>query len=232
MLGHDVEYTFEAGRPDSISKEKLEVLKKHGVNRISINPQSMNEVTLQRIGRSHSEDDVFKAFEVVRSIGFDNINTDIILALPGEGPAEVGRTAEKIRQLAPDSLTVHSLAIKRAAAMTRSMLPEDLTEEDTERMVRCITDLANDLEMKPYYMYRQQNMAGNLENVGYAREGKESLYNVVIMEEVQDIIALGAGASSKFIYKDGRIERAINVKSINDYISRNDEMIERKRRLL
>ncbi len=232
VLGHDVEYTFEAGRPDSISKEKLEVLKKHGVNRISINPQSMNEVTLQRIGRSHSEDDVFKAFEVVRSIGFDNINTDIILALPGEGPAEVGRTAEKIRQLAPDSLTVHSLAIKRAAAMTRSMLPEDLTEEDTERMVRCITDLANDLEMKPYYMYRQQNMAGNLENVGYAREGKESLYNVVIMEEVQDIIALGAGASSKFIYKDGRIERAINVKSINDYISRNDEMIERKRRLL
>ena len=101
-----------------------------------------------------------------------------------------------------------------------------------ERMAGSVVALADDMEMKPYYMYRQQNMAGNLENVGYAKKGKESLYNIVIMEEVQDIIAMGAGASSKFIYENGRIERAINVKSINDYISRNDEMIERKRRLL
>ena len=228
----DIEYTFEAGRPDSISKEKLEVLKKYGVNRISINPQSMNEDTLQRIGRNHSEEDIFKAFEIARDMGFDNINTDIILALPGEGPAEVEKTAEKIRRLAPDSLTVHSLAIKRAAVMTRDVFAETLTGEDMERMAGSVVALADDMEMKPYYMYRQQNMAGNLENVGYAKKGKESLYNIVIMEEVQDIIAMGAGASSKFIYENGRIERAINVKSINDYISRSDEMIERKRRLL
>ena len=232
VLGKDIEYTFEAGRPDSISKEKLEILKIYGVNRISINPQSMNEETLQRIGRDHTEEDVFKAFEIARNMGFDNINTDIILALPGEGPADVNKTAEKIRRLAPDSLTVHSLAIKRAAVMTRDVFAETLTGEDMERIAGSIADRADDMEMKPYYMYRQQNMAGNLENVGYAKKGKESLYNIVIMEEVQDIIAMGAGASSKFIYENGRIERAINVKSINDYISRNDEMIERKRRLL
>ncbi len=226
------EFTVEAGRPDSFTRGKLEVLKRYGVNRISVNPQSMNEDTLKRIGRGHSEEDVYKAFELARGLGFDNINADIILALPGEGPEDVMETLEKISRLDPESITAHALAIKRAAAMTRDMLSEGLTKEDMEKMTGYVSEIAEGLGMHPYYMYRQQNMAGNLENTGFAKKGKESLYNIVIMEEVQDIIALGTGASSKFIFDNGRIERAINVKSLKDYIERNDEMIERKRRLL
>ena len=227
-----LEFTVEAGRPDAFTKAKLKLLKEKGVTRISVNPQSMNEATLKRIGRNHTTEDVRDAFKLARDLGFDNINTDIILALPGEGPKEVAETAEEIRALAPESLTVHSLAIKRAAAMDNKSLPSDLTAEDMEKMTAETVRLADELEMQPYYMYRQQNMAGNLENVGYAKEGRECLYNIVIMEEVQDIIALGCGASSKFIFDDGRIERAVNVKSLKDYIERTDEMIERKRRLL
>lgn len=230
---NDREFTVEAGRPDSITPARLKVLKDEGVNRISVNPQTMNDETLKLIGRDHTASDVERAFYLVRESGFDNINMDIILGLPGEGKEHVMYTAERIRRLGPDSLTVHSLAVKRAAGLNiKRDEYSHLRPENSGEIMAVTADLAKEMDMHPYYMYRQQNMAGNFENVGYARAGKESLYNIVIMEEVQDILAVGAGASSKFLMPGNRYERAINVKSVRDYIDRTDEMVQRKRRLL
>ncbi len=227
------EFTVEAGRPDSITREKLEVMKRHGVGRISINPQTMNDDTLALIGRRHSVSQVEETFALAREAGFDNINMDIIIGLPSEDESKVANTLERIKALAPESLTVHSLAIKRAAALNiwrdrykdMSLLNSDEIMELTQRCSR-------ELGMSPYYMYRQKNMAGNFENVGYSKSGKECIYNILIMEEKQTIIACGAGASTKAVMEcaDGstRIERVENVKDITNYCSRIDEMIKRK----
>ncbi len=229
----ETEFTVEAGRPDSITADRLQVLKDEGINRISVNPQTMNDETLRLIGRNHTASDVEKAFFMAREFGFNNINMDIILGLPGETKEHVRHTSDSILRLKPDSLTVHCLAIKRASGLNiKREEYEHLQPENTRDIIRITEELAKGLGMNPYYMYRQQNMAGNFENVGYAKEGKESLYNIVIMEEVQDIIAVGAGASSKFIMPGNRYERAINVKSVSDYIERTDEMINRKYSLL
>ena len=228
-----LEYTVEAGRPDSISYEKLEVLRSHGVNRISVNPQTMNEETLKLIGRAHSAPDTIRAFEMARQAGFDNINMDIILGLPGEGLKEVGRTLSAIGELRPDSLTVHSLAVKRASRLTREILEARMSDQDADRgefrgysldnsgelMDQAIA-AAEHMGMAPYYLYRQKNMRGNLENTGFALPGKECLYNILIMEELQSIAAFGAAASTKEVYEDGRIERSINAKDVNLYIQR------------
>ena len=228
------ELTVEAGRPDSVTVQKLEVLKKHGVDRISINPQTMNDKTLEIIGRRHSATQVEEAFKLARSVGFDNINMDIILGLPGEGINELRYTLDKIKELKPESLTVHSLAIKRAAALNiwREKY-EDLKFENSDETVSLAQKYAGDIGCMPYYMYRQKNMAGNLENVGYSVPGKECIYNILIMEEKQTIIAMGAGASTKAVFDadqpSPRIERVENVKDLTSYISRIDEMIERKR---
>ena len=228
------EFTVEAGRPDSIDLEKLQILKKHGVNSISINPQTMNDKTLKLIGRHHTRGDLIKAFSLARNCGFENINMDIILGLPQEGKEEVVRTLREIISLNPDCFTVHSLAIKRAARLnTEKKKYESLSIDNDLDLMEMASEAANKMDMLPYYMYRQQNMAGNLENVGFAKLGKESLYNILIMEEIQPIIALGAGASSKFIYDNNgrpgkRIERAENVKDVDEYINRIDEMILRK----
>lgn len=227
------EFCVEAGRPDSITDVKLEILKKMGVNRISVNPQTINQKTLDLIGRSHTSEDFYKGFEMARQAGFDNINTDIILGLPGEGEAEIKNTLTAIEHLEPDSLTVHSLAIKRAAKLnTESDSYIDHIRNNSQELIDMTSGLAERLGMSPYYMYRQQNMAGNFENTGYARPGKESLYNIVIMEDVQDILAVGAGASSKFMMGDNRFERAVNVKDVKNYIERTDEMITRKKSYL
>ena len=225
-----LEFTVEAGRPDSITREKLLMLKKHGVGRISINPQTMQEETLKRIGRKHTVSQVKEAFALARELGFENINMDFIVGLPGETIEEVTDTMKQVKALDPDSITVHSLAIKRAARLrTKAEEFAHLETENTWETIALTRDCAKEMGMEPYYLYRQKNMAGNFENVGYAKAGKEGLYNVLMMEELQTIVAAGAGASTKITYPDeNRIERIENVKDLKSYIERIDEMIERK----
>ena len=230
-----LEFTVEAGRPDSITKEKLRVLKEAGVNRISVNPQTMNEETLVRIGRKHTVLQTVSAYELARAEGFDNINMDIILGLPGEGMKEIRKTMDEIIKLKPDSLTVHSLAIKRSARMAGLMLEgEDFSSLGLDRnpvkMMEAAYSGAKELSLKPYYLYRQKNIAGNLENVGFAREGKYGIYNILMMEEVQSIAAVGAGTVSKKVLP-GDIQRCDTAKDIGLYMDGIDEMIERKQKL-
>lgn len=225
------EYTVEAGRPDSITEAKLSVIKQHPVTRISINPQTMNQKTLDIIGRKHTVEDIRHSFVMARRLGFDNINMDLIVGLPGEELPEVEVTLREVTALDPDSITVHSLAIKRAARL--NMFKDEykeMTFVNNQEIMRMTVAAAASAGMSPYYLYRQKNMAGNLENVGYAKPGKEGIYNILIMEEKQSILALGAGASTKFVCRD-RIERTENVKDIKNYISRIDEMIERKKQM-
>ena len=226
------EFTVEAGRPDTITKEKLQVLRQFPVDRISVNPQTMNQETLDRIGRKHTVEETRTAFAAARDAGFTNINMDLIVGLPGEGEKEVARTLEEIRKLSPDSLTVHSLALKRA---TRLHLFRDAYEEESfvnsERIMDMTEACAADLGMTPYYLYRQKNIAGNFENVGYAREGKACLYNILIMEQRQTILGAGSGASTKLIHENGtRVDRVENVKDLQQYLTRIEEMTERKRK--
>lgn len=231
-LSHIVEYTVEAGRPDSITEEKLKVLKAHGVSRISVNPQTMNQKTLDIIGRRHTVSQVEEAFRLARQVGFDNINMDIILGLPGEGEAEVRETIERIMLLSPDSLTVHSLAVKRASALSEWIEKNGYeTMINTGETMEIAAKAAASMNMKPYYLYRQKNMAGNFENTGYAKEGCYGIYNILIMEELEPIVALGPGSVSKVITKDGRLVRSDNVKDVALYIESIDEMIKRKEEL-
>lgn len=224
------EYTVEAGRPDTITREKLKIMKKHNVGRISINPQTLNDETLRVIGREHSTDMFLNAFDMARQEGHNNINTDIILGLPGEGVKEVEKTLKGIYGLNPESLTVHTLAVKRASRLKETLESYELTRLDSmESMLSLASEYAEAMDMHPYYMYRQKNMVGNFENVGYSKVGYECIYNVQIMEERQTILALGAGGSTKLVNSEtNQIERIFNVKSVDDYINRIDEMIERK----
>ncbi|MCR1850556.1 coproporphyrinogen dehydrogenase HemZ [Paraclostridium sordellii] len=224
------EFTVEAGRPDTITKEKLEVMKKHNVTRISINPQTMNDETLVKIGRDHNVNDIVDCFKLARSLGFDNINMDIILGLVDENLDMVRNTLEKIKELNPESLTVHTLAIKRASTLKENLDKYELTRyEEMIKMIELSMKYAKDMGLNPYYMYRQKHMLGNLENIGYAKEGFECIYNIQIMEEKQSNLAVGAGAISKYVYVDeDRIERTDNVKNVELYIERIEEMIERK----
>ncbi|MGN0383084.1 MAG: coproporphyrinogen dehydrogenase HemZ [Eubacterium sp.] len=228
------EITVEAGRPDSITKEKLIAIKSCGVTRISINPQTMKQETLDLIGRHHTIEQVKEAFALARECGFNNINMDLILGLPDETYTDVKHTIEQICELEPESITVHALAIKRAAKL--NIYKEDyknLHREISNEMVTLMAEYAANMNMEPYYLYRQKNMTGNLENIGYAKAGCEGVYNILIMEEKQPIIALGAGSVSKFVFPDGyRIERIENVKNVDLYIERIDEMIARKKSFL
>ena len=229
---HLQEFTVEAGRPDSITREKLQVLRNHHISRISINPQTMNQKTLDIIGRKHTVEETVEAFWLARSLGFDNINMDLIVGLPGEGKEEVQHTMEEISKLDPDSVTVHSLALKRAARL--NLFKEEYQEisfQNSSEIMDMTARYCQEKGLTPYYLYRQKNMAGNFENVGYAKEGKAGIYNILIMEEVQSILALGAGASTKLVYAKDRIERIENVKDIKNYIERIDEMIERKKKM-
>lgn len=231
-LSNILEYTVEAGRPDTITAEKLKVIKKNGASRISVNPQTMNDETLRLIGRKHTVDDIKRVFYEARSIGHDNINMDLILGLPGEGEAEVKNTMEEIKKLSPESLTVHTLAVKRASRLRETLGDYDLAKAMLmENILGLSAKGAAEMGLAPYYMYRQKNMLGSFENVGYAKKGFESIYNVVIMEETQSIYAAGAGASTKLYDPEtDRIERIFNVKNVDEYIGRIDEMIDRKRK--
>ena len=226
------EFTIEAGRPDSITEEKLQVIKEHGVTRISVNPQTMKEETLRLIGRRHTVEQVREAFAMCRAAGFDNINMDIILGLPEETEEDVARTLQEIEKLSPDSLTVHSLALKRGSRMQKYIEQNGFSSiNNTDGCVELAAQAAARMGMEPYYLYRQKNISGNLENVGYARPGKAGMYNILIMEEKQSILALGAGSISKAVFPGGRIERSDNCKDVATYIGTIDEMIERKHRL-
>ncbi|MGN0271999.1 MAG: coproporphyrinogen dehydrogenase HemZ [Lachnospiraceae bacterium] len=231
-LSHLLEFTVEAGRPDSITREKLEVLRKHDISRISINPQTMKQETLDIIGRHHTVEQTIDSYKLARELGFDNINMDLIMGLPQETLEDVRRTMEILKELEPDNITVHSLAIKRAARL--NMFKEDykdLKMENTWENIALTAEYCRDMGLEPYYLYRQKNMAGNFENVGYAKPGKAGIYNILIMEEKQTIMALGAGATTKFVFDHAtRMERVENVKDVANYLSRIDEMIDRKRK--
>lgn len=225
------EFTIEAGRPDSITRDKLLAIRDFPVTRISVNPQTMNQETLEIIGRRHTVEQTKEAFCLARELDYNNINMDLIVGLPGEDISMVKNTLEQVRKLDPDSLTVHSLAVKRAARlnMFRDKYQE-MTFENNQEIMDLTMRTAYEMEMSPYYLYRQKNMKGNFENVGYAKVDKAGIYNILIMEEKQPIIALGAGGSSKLVFDHGkRIERVENVKDVTSYITRIDEMIERKR---
>ena len=240
------EYTVEAGRPDSITREKLEVLYKHHVGRISINPQTMQQKTLDLIGRRHTVEATVQAFQMAREIGFDNINMDLIAGLPEERPEDMADTLRQIEELMPDSLTVHALAMKHGSRLSRERAEASVRPNykqmavELEEMIHMAAESARNMGLLPYYLYRQKNIAGNFENVGYAKVDKAGIYNILIMEEKQSIVAAGAGASTKVVLpyeilapgsKNGRktnLIRIENVRDVNEYITRIDEMIERK----
>ena len=223
-----LELTVEAGRPDSITREKLLALRDMGVNRISINPQTMQQKTLDLIGRKHTIEDICNSFKLAREVGFTNINMDFIIGLNGETLSDIKDSFTKVKLFSPESITIHSLALKRAARLNTENKREIMDNDLMLSMIDVATDTCNELGLEPYYLYRQKNMAGNLENIGFSKPGKECLYNILIMEEKQTIIACGAGTSSKIVFNDGRIERIENVKDPKLYIERLDEMIERK----
>lgn len=245
-VSEDCEFTVEAGRPDSITREKLMALREQGVERISVNPQTMQQKTLDLIGRKHTVEETEGAFRLARELGFSNINMDLIIGLPGETVSDFEDTLGRIQALNPDSITIHSLVIKRASRL-RSVLEEQAAAlgksveelergrgEQMEQMLLLGERFAAEQGYEPYYMYRQKNSAGHAgstgqENIGFAHPGRECLYNILIMEEKQTIVACGAGASTKLYHSDlGQVSRVENVKSITDYIDRVEEMIDRK----
>lgn len=241
-MSHVKEFTVESGRPDSITRDKLIAMKEMGVTRISVNPQTMSDETLKLIGRQHTVSQLIDSFKMAREEGFDNINMDIILGLPGETEKDVQHTIDEIVKLAPDDLTVHSLAIKRGSRLFETIREKELKGElkvslqysmsNTGEMMDIARKGAKALGLEPYYLYRQKNISGNFENTGYAKEGKAGIYNILINEEVQSIVALGAGTVTKRVFGEGgRIERCDNVKDVKLYMDNIEDMIRRKREL-
>jgi oxygen-independent coproporphyrinogen-3 oxidase len=230
------EYMMEAGRPETITKEKLKLFKEEGINRLSINPQSMNQKTLDGIGRNHSVDHIIEVFKLARSEGFDNINMDLIVGLPGEGVTEIKATLEQIKSLNPDSITIHTLAMKRGSKdkvntdkINLDRISTDkantVKEEVVNKMLNLCYDAAKEMNLEPYYLYRQKNITGNFENVGFAKVDKVGIYNILIIEELQTIIGVGAGAITKLVLDEDKenkstaiIKRFANTKSIEKYI--------------
>ncbi len=206
------EFTVEAGRPETLSRETLSILKANGTQRICINPQTMHEPTLQAIGRRHTVEEVRTAFAAARDIGIPLINMDIILGLPGEELPQVRQTLEEIADLGPDNLTVHSLALKRASRLKKDWEQERIAQEQGEAMVGLARDYALSWGMSPYYLYRQRHILGDLENIGYSKPGAASVYNIQMMEERQTILALGAGGITKLIAPDLTLARQVNPK--------------------
>lgn len=226
-LTHLREFTIECGRPDSIDEDKLIAIKESGCTRISINPQTMNDETLIKIGRNHNSKEIIEKFNLAREMGFDNINMDIIIGLPGENESYVEKTLEELKKLKPESITIHTLALKRASKLNEM----GVFKRDTSayNMYDIAVKGVKEMGMEPYYMYRQKNMISPLENIGYSFDGCECIYNVQMIAESISIVALGAGAITKLVYPlESRIERVANVKDVREYIKRKDEMIENK----
>lgn len=228
------EFTVEAGRPDTIDKERLCALKENKVDRISINPQTLNDNVLKEIGRKHTSEQFFNAFELARKCGFDNINTDLIAGLPTDTLESFVNSLDSIRALSPECITVHTLCMKRASTLTN--IGTTLNREDAETARKMLEYTQKTLtadEYIPYYMYRQSRMVGNLENVGWSKKGFESLYNVYVMDETHTILACGSGGVTKLKNNEtDYLERIFNYKYPYEYVDRFDELIERKSSIL
>lgn len=224
------EFTVEAGRPDTFTEGKLSVMKATGVDRISINPQSMKERTLELIGRSHTVAETEKAFRMAENAGIDCINTDLIAGLPEEDFEDFRNSVHRITELGADNITLHTLAVKRASRLKDAdSIYNYRNEELRDRMLSYALDYLKSRGYRPYYLYRQKHTSGNTENLGFCRDDKLSVYNIRIMEEAQSVLALGAGGISKVYFPDeNRLERVANVSNYQIYIDRIDEMIERK----
>lgn len=225
----NVEYTVEAGRPDVIGKENLQILKDFGVTRVCVNPQTFCNETLKILGRKHTADDVYRAFDLVKSFGFE-INMDFIAGLTGEDVATFANSIDQAVRLSPDNITVHTLALKRGSVLKEQV--SRLGGESVAEMVDYAQKTLTENGYNPYYMYRQKYMAGNLENVGYCKKGKACIYNVDIMEETTQIIACGAHSVSKWVgQSQNRIERIGAPKDIATYVNKVDEIIAQKKEL-
>ncbi len=220
------EYTVEAGRADTITIEKLKVIKSCGADRISINPQTMNDSVLKAIDRRHTVKQFTDSYKLAKKIGFESINTDLIAGLPTDTVESFMKTVDAILELSPENVTVHTLSIKRAAYLNRKS--DMVIDNPAEQMVDYASKRLMESGYDPYYLYRQKNMLENLENIGWSKPGKESLYNIYIMEENQSIIALGAGASTKLVARDGHLKRIFNYKFPLEYIKHFDIMLEKK----
>ena len=224
------EFTVEAGRPDTIDREKLMVMKECGVTRISINPQTMNDKILEVIGRSHTVADIYDSFKLARECGFDNINMDLIAGLPTESFEQFKNSVNKVIELEPECITVHTMSIKRGSRLHEQLGDYALTDEEVVReMVEYSYQKLLENEYFPYYLYRQKHMVGDFENIGYSKNGYECLYNIMIMEETNSIVSVGCGGVTKIVnLPNDRIERVFNVKEAMDYVTRIDEMCKRK----
>ncbi len=223
------EYNVEAGRADTITREKLQVIKRAGADRISVNPQTLNDSVLKVIGRNHTAQDTINAFLMAREEGFDNINMDLIAGLPTDTPDSFSDTLERVINLNPDSITVHTLTIKRSAQLYENQ-EKYLDTPATAMLNESIKKLPQN-GFQPYYLYRQKNTVENLENIGFAKKGKESLYNIFIMDETQTILGAGCAASTKIVQPDGKISRIMNYKFPYEYINRFDELMKKKEQI-
>lgn len=232
--GRSRELTVEAGRPDTITRKKIDVMKKWQVDRISINPQTFTQRTLHAIGRHHTVDEIEEKYALAREMGMENINMDLIIGLPGEGMEEYLDSLNRIEALRPESLTVHTLSYKSASAMTQNKEKYPVaSREEIADMVGVTSEWTVAHGYQPYYLYRQKNILGNQENVGYALAGRESIYNIMIMEEKQTIIGLGCGASSKIINPNTKkITRYANPKEPKVYNEQFQEYIDGKIKVL
>lgn len=224
------EFTVEAGRPDTVDFNKLKTLRNLGVDRVSINPQTMNSETLKVIGRNHTPSQIEEAVNLAKEAGFPVINMDLIAGLPGENVSMFENTLNRVYEMNPENITVHTLSIKRSSRLREMLDKYELPSgEETAKMVELAQTFLKECGFSPYYLYRQKHMLGNLENIGYCKKNTESIYNIFIMEEVQTIIAMGCGGSTKTVdKKNDRIERIFNVKEPIEYINRIDEMLKRK----
>ena len=223
------EFTVEAGRPDTIDEEKLQVFKDFGVGRISVNPQTFNQKTLDEIGRKHTVDDIYKVYRIAKNMGFD-VNMDLIAMLPSETYDDFRRSVDCAIALDPDNITVHTLAIKRGSALKLDGYDNKSDASLATKMVDYSIEALTSHGYQPYYMYKQKYMSGNLENIGYCKVGKECIYNIDIMEETHDVVACGAGGISKAVFLDEkRLERLANPKGLDVYLERGeDNMLKRR----
>ena len=227
-LEHCVEYTVEAGRPDTITREKLEVLHDQGVGRISINPQTLEGPVLEAIGRRHTPGDIFAAYALARQVGFDSINMDLIAGLPRDSFDGFCRSLEGVLALGPENVTVHTLALKKGSRLMEEggRLPGGA---ETARMLDFSRKILREKGYLPYYLYRQKYMSGSLENVGWCFPGQESVYNIVMMEELQTVVSVGGGGVTKLVdRKNGRILRLPNPKYPHDYLQAREKILAQK----
>lgn len=225
------EYTVEAGRPDTISEDKLKALKHHGVTRVSVNPQTMDDAVLEAIGRKHTSQDVLNAVDVVSSVGGFIVNMDLIAGLPLDTPEGFKKTLDTVLKFNPENITVHTLALKKGSGITLCDTPRP-SSEDVGKMIDYANHTLFSAEYEPYYLYRQKYMSGGFENVGWQREHTENIYNICIMEELCTIISMGGGASTKLCLGEGRIERIFDPKYPAEYIKGIDKIISDKKKIL